>query len=72
MIIRTNNHNTEYQYSKYKPGDVLEVVYEFNEHYIARFLSGSKVDNICAVKKTDCEPVHLGSYNNNNKIQMKT
>ena len=63
MIIRANQSNSEYQYSKYKPGDVLEVVHEFNEHYVARMISGSDHD-IMAVKKTDCEQVHLGSYTN--------
>ena len=74
MIIRTNNKNKEYQYSKYKPGDVLEVIYEFDEHYIAKFISGSKADDVCVVKKDDCEPVHLGSYTDNNKnpITMTT
>ena len=53
---------------------MLEVIYEFDEHYIAKFISGSKADDVCAVKKDDCEPVHLGSYTDNNKnpITMTT
>ena len=61
-IIRTTQSNPEYQYSLYKPGDVLEVVHEFDEHYVAKFISGSEPDDICAVKKSDCVEVHLGSY----------
>ena len=40
MIIRANASNNEYQYSKYKPGDVFEVINDFGEYYTARFLSG--------------------------------
>jgi hypothetical protein len=61
-IIRTKQSNPEYQYSQYKQGDVLEVVHEFKEHYVCRFISGSEPDSICAVHKNDCEEVHLGSY----------
>ena len=70
MIIRTNQSNSEYQYSKYKPGDVLEVVHEFDEHYVARMISGSD-HGIMAVKKTDCEQVHLGSYKSEGPITME-
>ena len=70
MIIRTNQSNSEYQYSLYKAGDVLEVVHEFDEHYVARMISGSD-HSIMAVKKTDCEQVHLGSYKSNEPITME-
>tara|TARA_R100001015_G_C4519471_1_gene88873 strand:+ start:431 stop:649 length:219 start_codon:yes stop_codon:yes gene_type:complete len=72
MIIRTINKNDEYQYSLYKPGDVLEVVHEFDEHYVARFISGSEPDSICAVKKIDCVEVHLGSYKDDGPVTMIT
>ena len=72
MIIRTIKKNNEYQYSNYKPGDVLEVIHEFNEHYVAKFISGSEADDICAVKKTDCIEVHLGSYDDDGPITMIT
>ena len=64
MIIRTKQSNTEYQYSKYKPGDVLEVVNDFGEYYTARVLSGSQDmhDTVIAVHKEDCEELTLGSY----------
>jgi|TARA_B100000579_G_C22827224_1_gene853883 hypothetical protein len=65
MIIRAININKKYQYSKYKIGWVFEVVNDFGEYYTARVLSGSKDmhESVIAVKKTDCEQVHLGSYN---------
>ena len=74
MIIRATNINKEYQYSSYKIGWVFEVINDFGEYYTARFISGSKADDVCAVKKDDCEPVHLGSYTDNNKnpITMTT
>ena len=72
MIIKTNQSNKEYQYSKYKSGDVLEVINEYNSYYICRFMSGSNADSICAVHKNDCEEVHLGRYDTNDKIYMKT
>tara|TARA_A100001201_G_scaffold81347_2_gene72604 strand:- start:41 stop:265 length:225 start_codon:yes stop_codon:yes gene_type:complete len=72
MIIRANASNNEYQYSKYKPGDVFEVINDFGEYYTARFLSGSQADDICAVKKTDCEPVHLGTYKTKGPSTMTT
>ena len=62
QIIRTKHSNSEYQYSKYKPGDVFEVINDFGEYYTARIISGSEPDSICAVYKKDCELVHLGSY----------
>ena len=71
MLIRTKQSNTEYQYSKYSPGDVLEVINEYEDHYVGRFISGSEVDSVCAVKKTDCEEVHLGSYKDNGPITME-
>ena len=72
MIIRTISTNTQYQYSKYKIGDVFEVVGEYDEHYIAKFLSSSEPGGVIAVKKIDCEEVHLGSYADNNPITMIT
>ena len=72
MVIRTTNTNEEYQYSKYKIGDVLEVVGEYDEHYIARMLSGSEYGGVIAVKKIDCERVHLGSYKPEGPITMMT
>ena len=72
MIIRTINTNTEYQYSSYKIGWVFEVIGEYDEHYIAKVLSGSQDmhDSVVAVKKTDCEEVHLGSYKDDGPITM--
>ena len=72
MIIRTTSTNEEYQYSKYRIGDVLEVVGEYDEHYIAKILSGSEHGGVIAVKKIDCEKVHLGSYTDNEPITMMT
>jgi len=72
MIIRTTNKNNKYEYSKYEPGDVFEVINDFGEYYTARFLSGSKADDICAVKKTDCVQVHLGSYKTPGPESMTT
>ena len=70
MIIRTTSTNEEYQYSKYRIGDVLEVVGEYDEHYIAKMLSGSEHGGVIAVKKIDCERVHLGSYKSKGPITM--
>ena len=72
MIIRTNQTNEEYQYSSYKVGWVFEVVNEYEDHYVARVISGSKdkLDGVVAVKKTDCEQVHLGSYESDGPISM--
>ena len=74
MIIRTNQTNKEYQYSMYKTGWVFEVVNDFGEYYTARVLSGSSDmhDSVVAVKKTDCEEVHLGNYSSNGPITMIT
>ena len=72
MIIRAKQSNTEYQYSKYKVGWVFEVVNEYEDHYVARVLSGSKdhQDGVLAVHKGDCEEVHLGSYESDGPIHM--
>ena len=74
MIIRAININKKYQYSKYKIGWVFEVVNDFGEYYTARVLSGSKDmhESVIAVKKTDCEQVHLGSYNDGEPTHIKT
>ena len=71
MIIRTKQSNTEYQYSKYKPGDVLEVVNDFGEYYTAKIISGSEPGGILAVHKKDCEEVHIGSYESDGPITME-
>ena len=69
MIIRATNTNREYQYSSYKIGWVFEVVNDYGEYYTARILSGSSDmhDTVVAVKKTDCEELHLGSYKSDNQ-----
>ena len=74
MIIRATNTNEEYQYSSYKIGWVFEVINDFGEYYTARVLSGSNNmhDSVIAVKKTDCERLHLGSYTDDNPITMIT
>jgi hypothetical protein len=74
MIIRIKQTNTEYQYSSYKIGWVFEVINEYDEHYVAKVLSGSQDmhDSVVAVKKTDCEEVHLGSYKDDRPITMIT
>jgi len=74
MIIRTKQTNTEYQYSSYKVGWVFEVVNEYKDHYVARILSGSQDmhDSVVAVKKTDCEELHLGNYISDGPITMIT
>ena len=41
-IIRAKQTNKEYQYSAYKVGWVFEVVNEYEDHYVAKVLSGSK------------------------------
>ena len=71
MLIRAKQSNTEYQYSQYKPGDVLEVINEYDEHYVAKIISGSEPGGILAVHKNYCEPVHLGSYESDGPITMK-
>ena len=74
MIIRTNKSNPIYQYSKYKEGWVFEVINDFGEYYTARVLSGSKDmhNSVIAVKKIDCEQLHLGSYKSKEPITMMT
>ena len=74
MIIRATNINKEYQYSSYKIGWVFEVVNDFGEYYTARVLSGSSDmhDSVIAIKKTDCEELHLGSYKSDGPITMIT
>ena len=73
-IIRANQTNTEYQYSSYKVGWVFEVVNEYEDYYVAKILSGSQDmhDSVIAVKKTDCEELHLGSYSHDGPITMIT
>ena len=71
MIIKTKQSNTEYQYSKYKPGDVFEVINDFGEYYTARFISGSDPMTVIAVHKDDCEEVHLCSYKSDCPITME-
>ena len=74
MIIRAISTNKEYQYSSYKVGWVFEVENDFGEYYTARILSGSKDmhDEVEAIKKTDCEELHLGSYKSDGPITMIT
>ena len=73
MIIRATDTNSTYQYSGYKKGWVFEVVNDFGEYYTARVISGSKwkTNSVIAVKKSDCEQVHLGSYDNHDEIYME-
>ena len=73
-IIRAKNSNPEYQYSSYKVGWVFEVINEYDEHYVAKVLSGSKEhqDGVMAVHKKDCEVLHLGSYESEGPITMIT
>ena len=74
MIIRATNINKEYQYSAYKVGWVFEVINDFGEYYTARVLSGSNNmhNSVIAIKKIDCEELHLGSYNSDRPITMIT
>ena len=74
MIIRATNINKEYQYSSYKIGWVFEVINEYDEHYVAKVLSGSKdmYDSVVAVHKSDCEELHLGTYKSDKPITMIT
>ena len=74
MIIRATSINKEYQYSKYEIGWVFEVINDFGEYYTARVLSGSSDmhESVIAVKKTDCEQLHLGSYKSDGPITMIT
>ena len=73
-IIRTKNTRKEYQYSAYKIGWVFEVINEYDEHYVAKVLSGSKNkhDSVIAVHKKDCEVLHLGSYKSEGPTTMIT
>ena len=73
-IIRTKNSNPEYQYSSYKVGWVFEVINEYDEHYIAKILSGSSnmQDTVVAVHKNDCEELHLGNYESDGPVYMIT
>ena len=73
-IIRAKQTNKEYQYSAYKVGWVFEVVNEYEDHYVAKVLSGSKEhqDGVMAVHKGDCEELPLGSYTDNEPITMMT
>jgi hypothetical protein len=52
---------------------VLEVINEYDEHYVAKVLTGSveHTDSVMAVHKGDCEELHLGSYQNNGPEHMK-
>ena len=70
MIIRTTQSNTIYQYSKYKAGDVFEVINDFGEYYTAKFISGSDTMTVIAVCKEDCEQVHLGTPKNDGPEYM--
>ena len=68
QIIRTKHSNSEYQYSKYKPGDVFEVINDFGEYYTARIISGSEPDSICAVVKQGLR--HENGFPKRNKCQF--
>ena len=72
-IIRAKQTNNEYQYSSYEIGWVFEVINEYDEHYVAKVLSGSKdmQDTVVAVHKSDCEELHLGSYKTDGPEYMK-
>ena len=50
----------------------FEVIGNYDNHYIAKILSSSEPGGVVAVKKIDCEEVHLGSYTDNNPITMIT
>jgi hypothetical protein len=67
-IIRAKNNNPIYQYSAYKVGWVFEVIDEYEDHYVAKVLSGSENlhDSVVAVHKNDCEELHVGSYESDN------
>ena len=65
QIIRVRNKTAEaYQYQAYKDGWILEVINEYDEHYVAKVLTGSveHTDSVMAVHKGDCELLTLGSY----------
>ena len=73
QIIRVRNKTaTEYQYEAYKDGWVLEVINEYDEHYVAKVLTGSveHTDSVMAVHKSDCELLTLGSYDSDGPITM--
>tara|TARA_Y100000592_G_C5441266_1_gene303522 strand:- start:589 stop:813 length:225 start_codon:yes stop_codon:yes gene_type:complete len=72
MIIRTNSTNDKYQYSKYKVGDVFEVINDFGEYYTAKFISGSDFGTVVAVCKSDCEEVVIGSDPDSREVWMTT
>ena len=72
-LIRVRNKTaTEYQYEAYKDGWVLEVINEYDEHYVAKVLTGSveHTDSVMAVHKGDCELLTLGSYKDNGTSSM--
>ena len=72
-LIRVRNKTaTEYQYEAYKDGWVLEVINEYDEHYVAKVLTGSveHTDSVMAVHKGDCELLTLGSYKDDGPITM--
>lgn len=74
QLIRVRNKTAkDYQYQAYKDGWVLEVINEYDEHYVAKVLTGSveHTDSVMAVHKGDCEELHLGSYQNNGPEHMK-
>ena len=73
-IIRAKNSNPIYQYSSYKVGWVFEDINEYDDHYVAKVLSGSKNkhDSVIAVHKKDCEILHLGSYESKGPTTMIT
>ena len=72
-IIRANNSKPIYQYSSYKVGWVFEVINEYDDHYVAKVLSGSENmhDSVVAVHKGDCEELHLGNYKHEGPEYMK-
>ena len=74
QIIRVRNKTAkDYQYQAYKDGWVLEVINEYDEHYVAKVLTGSNehTDSVLAVHNGVCEELHLGSYKNNGPETMK-
>jgi len=48
------SENSEYQYSKYKVGEIYTISYDFDELYIAT-KDNSYAPHSIGVKKTDCE-----------------
>ena len=59
LIRIVNKSATEYQYSIYQNGWVLEIINDFGEYYVAKVLTPGvrHTDSVCAVKKTDCESI---------------